>query len=49
MILTLGEGQEILIGYADADYAGDLNHRYSISGLMFAVFRGAVVVSAMRQ
>jgi hypothetical protein len=49
MVLTLGEGDDILVGWVDADYAGDLDHRYSTSGFALSVFGGAVVWGSKKQ
>jgi hypothetical protein len=49
MVLTLREGDDILVGWVDADYAGDLDHRYSTSGFALSVFGGAVVWAVKKQ
>lgn len=49
MALTQGEGKEILIGYLDADYAGDLDHKYSTSRFALSVFGSAVVWESKKQ
>jgi hypothetical protein len=40
--LTFGGSSETLVGYYDADYAGDLDSRRSTTGYVFLMFRGAV-------
>ncbi len=47
--LVLGEGEDVLVGYVDADYAGDLDHRYSTSGFLLSVFGGAAVWGSKKQ
>lgn len=42
-----GDGQ--LVGYSDADFAGDLNHRKSTSGYVFLVNGGAVSWCSRKQ
>ncbi len=42
-VLVLGGQGPALEGFVDAHYAGDLDHRYSISGFVLSVFGGAVV------
>lgn len=37
------------MGDVDADYAGDINHRYSTSGIVLSVFGGAVVWGSNKQ
>lgn len=49
MLLTLVEGEEILYGHVDADYAGDFDHRFSTSGCPLSMFRGAVVWGSKKQ
>ena len=49
MVLSLGEGDDILVGWVDADYAGDLGHRYSTSGFAFSVVGGTVVWGSKKQ
>ena len=40
---------EPLVGYADADYASDVNDRKSTSGFVFKVFGNTVVWSSKKQ
>jgi hypothetical protein len=49
MVLSLGEGMDVLVGWVDADYAGDLDHRYSTSGFALTVFGGTVVWGSKKQ
>jgi hypothetical protein len=48
-VLVLGGSGPILEGYVDADYAGDIDHRYSTSGFMLCVFGSAVVWGSKKQ
>jgi hypothetical protein len=45
----LGEGEDVLVGWVDADYAGDLDHRYSTSGFALSEFGGTVVWGSKKQ
>jgi hypothetical protein len=49
MVLSLGAGEDALVGWVDADYAGDLDHRYSTSGFALSVFGGIVVWGSKKQ
>jgi hypothetical protein len=40
--LTLGGSSETLVGYCDADYAGDLDSIRSTTGYVFLMFGGVV-------
>ena len=40
--ILFGGGCDELFGYRDADYAGDLDCRHSISGAVFVLFNGPV-------
>jgi len=40
--LTFGGSNETLVGYCDADYAGDLDSRRSTTGYVFLMFGGVV-------
>ena len=42
LCLTFGDSKPVLEGYVDADWAGDLNGRKSISGYLFTFAGGAV-------
>ncbi len=47
--LTFGGSSETLVGYCDADYAGDLDSRRSTTGYVFLIFGGAVSWSSQLQ
>ena len=47
--LTFGESKETLMGYCDADYAGDIDSRRSTTGYVFLMFGGAVSWSSRLQ
>ncbi len=47
--LTFGGNSETLVGYCDADYAGDLDSRRSTTGYVFLMFGGAVSWSSRLQ
>jgi len=47
--LTFGGSNETLVGYCDADYAGDLDSRRSTTGYVFLMFGGAVSWSSRLQ
>jgi hypothetical protein len=47
--ITYGLSDEGLVGYSDADYAGDLDTRRSTTGFVFTLFGGAVSWSSKRQ
>jgi hypothetical protein len=47
--LTFGGSSETLVGYYDADYAGDLDSRRSTTGYVFLMFGGAVSWSSRLQ
>jgi hypothetical protein len=47
--LTFGGSSETLVGYCDADYAGDLDSRRSTTGYIFLMFGGAVSWSSQLQ
>ena len=48
--LVLGGNQDVILeGYVDADYAGDLDSRYSTSGHLFRVFGGTVSWASKKQ
>ncbi len=47
--LTFGGRNETLVGYCDADYAGDLDSRRSTTGYVFLMFGGAVSWSSRLQ
>jgi hypothetical protein len=49
LVLVLGDGPTLLEGYVDADYGGDLDHRFSTSGFVLSVFGGAVVWGSKKQ
>jgi hypothetical protein len=49
-VLVLGSNPEVeLEGYVDADFAGDLDSRFSTSGFVFFVYGGAVAWSSKKQ
>lgn len=48
-IVYKGTSSSELIGYADADYARDINTRHSTSGYVFLMNGGAVTWSSQRQ
>ena len=49
-VLVLGSNPEVeLEGYVDADFAGDLDQRFSTSGFVFFVYGGAVAWSSKKQ
>jgi hypothetical protein len=47
--LTFGGSSETLMGYCDADYAGDLDSRRSTTGYVFLMFGGALNWSSRLQ
>eukprot|EP00877_Chromochloris_zofingiensis_P013960 jgi/Chrzof1/8818/Cz03g25200.t1 len=47
--ITFGSDSNGLIGYCDADYAGDTDTRKSTSGYMFILHGGAITWSSKRQ
>jgi hypothetical protein len=47
--LTFGGSSETLVGYCNADYAGDLDSRRSTTGYVFLMFGGAVSWSSQLQ
>ena len=49
LALTLGGKGPELEGYVDADYAGDLDHRYSTTGYVLSVYGSAVVWGSKKQ
>lgn len=49
LALTLGGNGPELEGYVDADYAGDLDHRYSTTGYVLSVYGSAVVWGSKKQ
>jgi hypothetical protein len=49
LALTLGGTGPELEGYVDADYAGDLDHRYSTTGYVLSVYGSAVVWGSKKQ
>ena len=40
--LRFGDGDASIVGYPDADYAGNVDNRRSTSGYIFAFARGAI-------
>jgi hypothetical protein len=42
-------GKRIVLGYADADWGGDLDTRRSITGYVFKVFGGIVAWKSKRK
>jgi hypothetical protein len=49
-VLVLGSNPDVeLNGYVDADFAGDLDNRFSTSGYVFYVFGGAVSWASKKQ
>ncbi|XP_048231282.1 secreted RxLR effector protein 161-like [Ricinus communis] len=48
-ILYKKRGQEMLVGYSDSDYAGDIEDRKSTSGYVFLISSGAVAWSSKKQ
>jgi hypothetical protein len=49
MALRLGGSEEEIVGYVDADYAGDIDTRASTTGFVFQVYGGAVVWGSKKQ
>jgi hypothetical protein len=49
LALTLGGKGPELGGYVDADYAGDLDHRFSTTGYVLSVYGSAVVWGSKKQ
>ena len=47
--ITYGASAENIVGYTDADYAGDVDTRRSTTGFVFILFGGAVSWSSKRQ
>ena len=47
--ITYGASAETIVGYTDADYAGDVDTRRSTTGFVFILFGGAVSWSSKRQ
>jgi hypothetical protein len=47
--LTFGGSSETLVGYCDADYAGDLDSKRSTTGYVFLMFGGAMSWSSRLQ
>ena len=47
--ITYGASAETIVGYIDADYAGDVDTRRSTTGFVFILFGGAVSWSSKRQ
>ena len=47
--MTFGGSGETLVGYCDADYAGDVDTRRSTTGYVFLMFGGAVSWSSRLQ
>ena len=47
--VTFGRSGETLVGYCDADYAGDMDTRRSTTGYVFLMFGGAVSWSSRLQ
>lgn len=42
MRLTYGTSKEKIVGYSDADWAGDKDTRQSTSGYIFSMYGGAI-------
>ena len=47
--ITYGASAETIVGYTDANYAGDVDTRRSTTGFVFILFGGAVSWSSKRQ
>jgi hypothetical protein len=47
--IVLGESDEVLVGYVDAESSGDLDDRKSSSGFVFQVYGGSVVWGSKKQ
>jgi hypothetical protein len=47
--IKFGKGSDILIGYSDADYAGDIDNRLSRSGIIFVLNGGPVSWTSQKQ
>ncbi len=48
-MLVLGGEGPILEGFVDADYADDLDHRYSTCGFVLSVYGSAVAWGSKKQ